>query len=437
MMGGHKKVEISLLTLILVAIVIIGVIVTAIVISKKNDKKPITNNNVQTQNVTPNEMPDREIGELKDFDLNFLKMENDNKNMIYSPLSIKYALNMLNEGASGNTKEQIESVIKDLDVTKYDNINKVLSLANGVYIRDIYSDSVKDEFITILEEKYNAEVRYDPFKNAKSINTWIEDKTLGQIKNLLSDDQISDPSNRMALINALAIDMEWKSDFETDKTAGRDFHLADNTKMQATTMYKETSRNSYSYYKDENVTALTMDLKEYGDTQLEFFAIMPKDNLSEYIKNLSMDDINKISEELILASKTKAGIDIYIPKFKFDYSLDLKKDLKTLGITDAFNENLADFTNMTKEDELYVGEAIHKANIDFTEKGVKAAAVTVFMMDAKSALIGEEEKPIEVRIDNPFMYLIRDKETGEIWFVGTVYEPNNWENDKADYKVEY
>ncbi len=76
---------------------------------------------------------------------------------------------------------------------------------------------------------------------------------------------------------------------------------------------------------------------------------------------------------------------------------------------------------------------LHKANIDLTEKGIKAAAVTVIYMTDSMAL-SDEKQPIEVKIDKAFMYLIRDKKTDEIWFVGTVYEPNSWENDKADYQ---
>lgn len=82
---------------------------------------------------------------------------------------------------------------------------------------------------------------------------------------------------------------------------------------------------------------------------------------------------------------------------------------------------------------LYVSDALHKANIDFSEKGVKAAAVTVFaVMDATAMM--EPKQPIEVKIDKPFVFLIRDKETKEIWFVGTVYEPNSWEKDKTEYE---
>lgn len=437
-MEEHKKIEISLLTLIIALIVIIGIIVTTVLIFKDTDKKKDKSEEMEIQNNVipneiPNEIPNGEIDENTDFELSFLKMEQNKKNMLYSPLSIKYALNMLDEGANGNTKKQIDKLIKDLDTTKYENIDEVLSLANGLYIRDTYADYLKEEYIDILEDKYNAEVKYDKFKNADNINKWIENKTLGQIKNLLRDEQVANPDNKMALINALAIDMEWKNRFDTGDTYGVDFYLEDGKTIKATTMNQKIEDESASYYKDENVTVLSMDLKEYDDTQLEFIAIMPKEDLSKYVEKVTMEDIDNITKELKSASETKAGIDISIPRFSYDYSIKLQEELKLLGITDAFDTENADFTNMTDREGFCVGNAIHKANIDFTEKGVKAAAVTVIMMKENSAIM-EEERPEEVKIDNPFMYLIRDKKTGEIWFVGTVYEPNSWEDDKADYE---
>lgn len=92
----------------------------------------------------------------------------------------------------------------------------------------------------------------------------------------------------------------------------------------------------------------------------------------------------------------------------------------------------ADFSNISNT-ILYVSDALHKANIDFTEKGIKAAAVTVIVMADKS-MVATPTKPKEIKIDKPFLYMTRDKNTGEIWFVGTVYEPNYWENDKLDYQ---
>ena len=150
---------------------------------------------------------------------------------------------------------------------------------------------------------------------------------------------------------------------------------------------------------------------------------MPNYDLASYVENFEIDTFKNLSKNMTLASKTKYGLDISIPRFSFDYDLSLKDDLKNLGITDAFNPDLADFSNISNERPLWVGDASHKANIEFTEKGVKASAVTVIHMSDGMALV-DEEKPIEIKIDKPFMYLIRDKKTDEIWFMGTVYEPN-------------
>ncbi len=435
-MGGHKQIQIRLVTLIFIAVVIIAGIITMIVMLKNKGKSEKESNVINGIN----EMQESNIVEentTADIELSFLKLENQKQNMIYSPLSIKYALSMLKEGANGTTKEQIEKVLKDTTLTKYENIDEVLSLANGVFIRDAYEEIINEYYVEALENKYNAEIKYDGFKSARNINKWIENKTLGQIKNVLSDEQVTDPNNRLALINALAIDMEWKNMFDTAKTYGEEFKLEDGSTMSATMLHKETSSGAAAYYKDDKVTALSMDLDTYEGTDLEFVAIMPNNNLPEYIETLTKENVDNIIENLKPASATKNGLKISIPKFSFDYELDLEEDLKKLGITDAFDYELADFSGISNVEDLFVGEAIHKANIDFTEKGVKAAAVTVFIMETSSAMVGEEEKPEEVKIDNPFIYLIRDKNTSELWFVGTVYEPNSWDDDKTSYRVRY
>jgi len=137
-----------------------------------------------------------------------------------------------------------------------------------------------------------------------------------------------------------------------------------------------------------------------------------------------------------MTSYVTDGVNIKIPRFEFSSELDLKSDLKSLGIKSAFVKS-ADFSKMSyyskeKGEYLYVSEAIHKAKIEFTEKGAKAAAVTVFGMTAVKAL-PRQKYPVNIIIDHPFMFIIRDKSTKDIWFTGTVYEPNSWENDKLNY----
>ena len=423
----NKKVK-TILVLVIILLLIITGVYAIIVIKEKNDG---TGNNLVSGDITKpvqNEVSGTQINEEQsnyNFTMQFLKLENNKKNLVYSPLSIKYALKMLNDGAEGNTKAQIENVIGNLSLSKYNNIDNILSLANGVYIKDTYSKNIKESYKNILEERYNAEINYDSFNNATNVNNWIENKTLGIIKNMLEDSAVQDA--KMLLINALAIDMEWKEKFDESDTYGENFYLEDGTKMETSMMHKQTTDSSTSYYKDENITALSMDLKEYDGNTLEFIAIMPKNDLQEYINTFTNEELNNILNNLTPASDTEDGLDISIPRFSYDYNLKLKSDLINMGIKDAFNPELANFSNMSTE-ELYVSDALHKADIDFTEKGIKAAAATVIVMK-EMAILEDETNPIEIKIDNPFMYLIRDKHTGETWFVGTVYEPNSWQED--------
>lgn len=449
----NERGTVKIITIIEILVVLI-IILFGVAIWLKFSKNKSNPNNIQNQNVNISNGTRENTGKIpiekttdkpqvvqnvdnNSFDFCFLKMENEGKNMIYSPLSIKYALKMLQEGAKENTLSQIEKVTDTLRLTKYQNINKVLSLANGVFIRDTFYSKVNPEYNNILTSKYNAEVLQDRFENANNINNWIENKTLGIIKKMLNDQTVANESTKMILINALAIDMEWKDRFNDNNTYGKAFFKEDGTEMQATTMSKETSEDSISYYLGEKITALKMNLKQYDKANFEFVAIMPDKDLKQYVNNFSMDKINEIDKNFKTADKERDGVIVNIPKFSFDYDLKLKEDLIRLGITEAFNSDLANFGNMANLDadkKLYVSDALHKANIDFTEKGVKAAAVTTFVM-AIGAMREEPKHPIEIIINKPFMFLIRDKNTKEIWFVGAVYEPNNWENDKEEYII--
>ena len=431
--GGVK-----LITIIGAILIFTVILLVIIVFAGLNDNEEVSKNNILTNTYTSDTSEDIKV-ENANFELSFLKLEDKQENIIYSPLSIKYALKMLQEGANDNTYTQIEEIVGNSNLPVYRNIENTLSLANGIFIKDTYYQYVKNYYKNILVSKYNAEIRQDGFQSAKNVNNWIEEKTFGKIENVITDELVTNPDLQMLLINALAIDMEWEVKFEDENTSGRQFYLADGTEMTATMMSKESSSDDISYYIGDGITALTMDLKEYDGTQLEFMAIMPNSDLTQYVDSLTMSEIEEITKNLNLASNTKAGVKINIPKFEFDYDLDLKADLMNLGTTDAFNEFLADFSDMANLNEtqknLYISDALHKANIEFSEEGVKAAAVTVFAVSEITS-VGEVNTPIEININNPFVFLIRDKNTKEIWFVGTVYEPNSWEDDKQDYSMQ-
>ena len=448
-MENNNQIKISLKATITIIIITIMIILIALILIFNKNKNQVSHSNYNHRDYDYN-IPDENISDIiennnnpnieylnsnNDFDINFLKLESNKQNLIYSPLSIKYGLNLLNDGANGNTKKEIETVIKDLSLTKYDNIDNVLSLANCIYMKDDFTDSILDSYKNSIKQKYNAEINFDSFKDAQNINNWIKEKTLGQIPNMLNDKIVQNPNLKLLLINSLAINMEWESPFESTETNGKPFYLENGNEIIATTMNKDyySFNKTGSYYLDSNLTAVSLKLKKYNNNEFEFIAIMPNSDLTNYIKNLNIDDINTISSKCVPVSETENGINISIPRFSFEYDLALKNDLKNIGINEAFSDS-ADLSNITGDNNLFVGDALHKSNIDFSEEGVKASASTVMSILEKSAEFEDENKLIEININRPFLFLIKDKLTNEIWFVGTVFEPNLWSKDKSEYK---
>ena len=363
----------------------------------------------------------------------FFGLEPQGQNILYSPLSIRYGLSLLNAGADGTTKTQIENVLGDEELPKYENVADTLSLANAVFIRDTFKDKVLSSYLETVQNNYNSEVLYDDFSSSTNMDNWVSQKTFGLI------DQIGIQPNQtleMVLANALAIQMDWEHDFDTDDTHGRSFYKQDEEEIQATTMTQLTYADNIKYYTDDDVTLLSMPLqKTETGVGLDFVAIMPNGDLKNYISNLDMDSIENAITNSIPASTPEDGVKIYIPKFKFEYTLDFKQDLQKLGITQAFDAENANFSAMAEE-PLYVSDAVHKANIDFSEDGIKAAAITVFAMFDAATAIGDERipEPIIIDINHPFLFLIRDRDNSATWFTGAVYEPNLWADDKAEYQ---
>ena len=395
----------------------------------------LTNSGSKTNSNSGSDDPQKQNEVVIDgFTYSFLKLETNNNNLVYSPLSIKYALSMLDEGAAGKTKEEIDKLISNIGLTKYENIDKVLSLANSVFIRDTFKESVKEEYINTLSQKYNAEVIYDKFENAQSVNKWIEDKTFNLIKNMLKDEQVQSEDVEMLLVNALAIDMAWNIEFVPENTTSRPFTKANGEEINVAMMHMSTTSTNLKYYKDGEYTELAMPFKDYNGTELEFVAIMPESDLNKMLtSDVLTTNVNNILDKLHTVDKEELSISL--PRFDFEYKVSLKNDLNTLGVETAFSPD-ADFSNISAK-PLNVDDVLHKATIKCTEKGVKAAAATVIIMKDNAAIMDPEEKQIiYLNFNKPFMFVVRDSKTKEVWFTGTVYEPQLWESVKGDYNYE-
>ena len=195
-----------------------------------------------------------------------------------------------------------------------------------------------------------------------------------------------------------------------------------------------SSSTDFSFYVDEKVKVFAKDLKTYNGTTLQYVGIMPiKEDLTTYIKNAKAKDISTLIDNLreLKIENYKEGVitHVYgeIPMFKFDYKLNLTNDLKKLGITNIFDKDKADLSNLTSE-KAYIGEVSHKTTIEFSNDGIKAAAATTEGGIGAAGcgfdyIYKVPVENIDITFNKPYLFFVRDKDTGEVWFTGTVYEP--------------
>jgi len=202
----------------------------------------------------------------------------------------------------------------------------------------------------------------------------------------------------------------------------------------------ENKTTDFSIYVDDSVKVFAKDLKEYDGITLQYVGIMPTTkDLDSYIKNATAEDISKILTNLkeLKAENFKDGVVTkitgFIPKFKFEYKLNLMDDLKQLGIKNVFESGKANLTKISSDSSLYINSAMHKANIEFTQEGIKAAAATFFGGAGAGGgfdyLYDVPVEEIDLTFDKPYMFIIRDKNSSEVWFVGTVYNPLLYSQD--------
>lgn len=510
---NSKKTNNSLIIIAVLLIALSACILFVIYTNRSINKDNNNSNNIKTDSNKVYSMYRMSGNSIEDFDLSFLQLENSNKNILYSPLSIKYALGMLSDGASGTSKEQIDAIIGDYKSKAYTN-SQNMSFANAMFVKDTYKDSINSSYVDLLSTKYNASVIYDPFTTPDNLNKWVSDKTFNLIENLFDD--VS--NNNFFLTNALAIDMEWKNVLQaTNKASGRfmysvsyphekyfdhidhldatDYYglkFNDNKVVKSVevgasinnydiikdkgreemiktitdgynahvasggetcgidldtfvnTYMQEIGENfgridvstDFLFYNDESVKVFAKDLKTYDNTTLQYVGVMSTtDSLENYVKSTNAKALSELVGKLkpLELSSFEEGkvykLHAYIPMFKFDYKLSLKDDLQKLGINDVFTKGKANLSNMISDSEAYIDSTEHKATIEFSNEGIKAAAATMAGDAGATRCVGYDyiyEIPVEeidLTFDKPYLFIIRDKDTQEVWFIGTVYEP--------------
>ncbi|MBQ1842650.1 MAG: serpin family protein [Bacteroidales bacterium] len=349
------------------------------------------------------------------------------ESFIFSPISLEYALAMVNNGAAGETENQIRDVIGfgDRSVKEVNEFYKYLTenllnvdntVAMNIANAQVFNTAIGDEskynkdYKNALTGYYNALFEgYDFAKDNKkalsAINSWASKQTEGMINPLLDE---LDPYSATLLMNAIYFKGSWADKFDSSFTRKEDFTKGDGAKTKVD-MMNQTS--NVSYYFDKNCSAIS---KTYGNGAFKMTFILPDEGITtaELAKGL-----DRTALERIIKRKGSEEVIIKIPKFETSFTIELNDMLKSLGMVDAFNPTKADFSSMSSHLSLYISRVLQKARIKVEEKGTEAAAVTVIDMKLTSAIPSPGE-PLTFYATRPFLYTISEISTGAILFMG-------------------
>ena len=353
-----------------------------------------------------------------DFALDLLRENAGGKSALISPLSVLSALAMAENGADGETLTQMEQVtgmgtdeLTDL-LQAYGTLvdDGPLSVANSIWLRDSDGLAVEDDFLETCGGRLGAQVFSAPFDDSTvaDVNAWVSEKTNEMIPEMLN--QISDDA-QVLLVNALAFEGGWEDPFDSALASPDTFTCEDGTEQDVTMMHSTES----SYLEGELATGF---VKPYEGYNYAFVGLLPAEGVSVDELLASLDG-NALEE--LLTPVAGAGAEIGLPKFTASYEAELGGALRVLGMTDAFDTELADFSRIGTSDQgpLAVGGVLHKTFIDVNEEGTRAAAATSVSMDGVAAP-GDPIEYHEVILDRPFVYLIVDLRCDLPVFVGTV-----------------
>ena len=353
-------------------------------------------------------------------------------NLILSPFSMSLALAMTFVGARGETESQMADTLHfDLPQEKlhpaFNALDQELAtrgeaksdeqeplqldIANAAWAEQTYP--FLREFLDVIASNYGAGIRLADFINQfesvrQEINDWVYDETQEKIKDLLPEGVLSSDT-RMVLVNAIYFKADWLSQFDANDTYDAPFHLLDGTDVTVKMMNQGTSM---PYYQGDGFQAV--ELPYAGDTAAMDIFVPDEGNFEAFESSLNSDLFNETINGLQPTSMM-----LSMPKFTFESSFNLSDTLKSMGMEHAFDPDNADFSGMTAQNDLFISDVIHKAFVAVDEEGTEAAAATAVIVDVTSAMMSD----ITLTIDRPFIFVIRDKPSGQILFIGRVLNP--------------
>lgn len=371
------------------------------------------------------------------FAFNLYRNLNDVKgNLCFSPYSISSALVMVYNGAKEETETEMGEVLR-FTASKgsvneaFSVLNRYFSRASKEGLKDFRLDianslwiqtgvQVLPEFIDELGKYFRTSLRrVDFFKQREiarqEINGYVKEKTMGKITNLLQPDEITQ-FTKMVLISAIYLKNRWQTPFEPSSTSNEPFFVAYGKTVLAQTM-KATLSLLYTQTEDFSAIELPYFRPKEHLPDCRFLILLPN-------ANHSLDEIeNRMNGEILrdlIARLERQEISLFLPKFSFTKSFRLKDVLIKMGMPSAFSAN-ANFEGINGAKDLQIGQVAHKAFIEVDENGTEAAAATAVTMNLKA--IYQPKEPMVFKVDHPFMFVIYEKASQSILFLGRVANP--------------
>jgi serpin B len=348
-------------------------------------------------------------------------------NLFYSPYSISLALAMTYAGARNETATEMAQVLhftlpQDRLHPAFNGLDLALAnrsetgnsfqlhIVNAIWGQKGYK--FLDSFLNVLGRNYGAGLRLLDFANQSetsraTINDWVSDQTKGKINDLLPQGSI-DALTRLVLTNAIYFNASWLSSFNERLTSNGTFHLIDGDTVTVP-MMKQT--HFFVYVSGDGYQAVELP---YNGSKLSMVILLPDSGKFETFEN----KLNASFASRIISDLKYCEVDLTLPKFKYEYECSLANTLAAMSMPKAFSGD-ADFSGMTGNRDLAISDVIHKAYVSVDEAGTEAAAATAVTM--AGAMPGE---PAQMTVDHPFIFLIRDIDTGTILFIGRVMNPN-------------
>lgn len=394
----------------------------------KNDTVIAPDNNQPNKKITglPRTLTTAEthlIASANEFGLNLFKttiLKKPDKNIFISPLSVSFALGMTYNGSAGTTESAMRSVLgfgtlssTEINESYKNLIDMLLNLdpavqfkiANSVWYRLDFT--VEQAFINLAKTFFYASVQGLNFVNPSAvttINDWVSTATNGKITSII--DNIP-PEMVMYLINAMYFKGNWTTQFDPRSTADGTFYLS-NGSQKAAKMMNLQSEFATGSFPDGTIIDLP-----YGGEAFSMTIILPKIDtpINAVINTITESTFNSWIQNL-----SKSKLYLTLPKFKLEFESKLNNVLTDMGMGIAFDDQLADFTNINQNGGLYISEVKHKTYVDVNEEGTEAAAVT-------SVGIGLTSAPPSFTVNRPFIFVIRERFSNTILFMGKIEDP--------------